>query len=124
MNTDINIDKNSSGIDYEEQLIKYYSAIHERNKKRIKAGMICMIIIPMFFMILMFAMNSSKIIYLVLWIVSLFALCVYLIAVEYMDYKLKEHIKDIGIDEHKLDEIIGPDVIKQDLDDVKERIGL
>ncbi len=124
MNTDINIDKNSSGIDYEEQLIKYYSAIHERNKKRIKAGMICMIIIPMFFMILMFAMNSSKIIYLVLWIVSLFALCVYLIAVEYMDYNLKEHIKDIGIDEHKLDEIIGPDVIKQDLDDVKERIGL
>lgn len=124
MNTDINIDENSSGIDYEEQLIKYYSAIHERNKKRIKAGMICMIIIPMFFMILMFAMNSSKIIYLVLWIVSLFALCVYLIAVEYMDYNLKEHIKDIGIDEHKLDEIIGPDVIKQDLDDVKERIGL
>ncbi|MCI6164903.1 MAG: hypothetical protein MR675_06945 [Lachnospira sp.] len=124
MNTDINIDKNSSGIDYEEQLIKYYSAIHERNKKRIKAGMICMIIIPMFFMILMFAMNSSKIIYLVLWIVSLFALCVYLIAVEYMDYNLKEHIKDIGIDEHKLDEIIGPDVIKQDIDDVKERIGL
>ena len=83
-----------------------------------------MIIIPMFFMILMFAMNSSKIIYLVLWIVSLFALCVYLIAVEYMDYNLKEHIKDIGIDEQKLDEIIGPDVIKQDLDDVKERIGL
>ena len=124
MNTDINIDKISSGIDYEEQLIKYYSAIHERNKKRIKAGMICMIIIPMFFMILMFAMNSSKIIYLVLWIVSLFALCVYLIAVEYMDYNLKEHIKDIGIDEHKLDEIIGPDVIKQDFDDVKERIGL
>lgn len=124
MNTDINIDKNSSGIDYEEQLIKYYSAIHERNKKRIKAGMICMIIIPMFFMILMFAMNSSKIIYLVLWIVSLFALCVYLIAVEYIDYNLKEHIKDIGIDEHKLDEIIGPDVIKQDIDDVKERIGL
>ena len=124
MNTDINIDKNSSGIDYEEQLIKYYSAIHEINKKRIKAGMICMIIIPMFFMILMFAMNSSKIIYLVLWIVSLFALCVYLIAVEYMDYNLKEHIKDIGIDEHKLDEIIGPDVIKQDFDDVKERIGL
>lgn len=124
MNTDINIDKNSSGIDYEEQLIKYYSAIHERNKKRIKAGMICMIIIPMFFMIIMFAMNSSKIIYLVLWIVSLFALCVYLIAVEYMDYNLKEHIKDIGIDEHKLDEIIGPDVIKQDFDDVKERIGL
>ena len=124
MNTDINIDKNSSGIDYEEQLIKYYSAIHERNKKRIKAGMICMIIIPMFFMILMFAMNSSKIIYLVLWIVSLFALFVYLIAVEYMDYNLKEHIKDIGIDEHKLDEIIGPDVIKQDFDDVKERIGL
>ncbi len=124
MNTDINIDKNSSGIDYEEQLIKYYSAIHKRNKKRIKAGMICMIIIPMFFMILMFAMNSSKIIYLVLWIVSLFALCVYLIAVEYMDYNLKEHIKDIGIDEQKLDEIIGPDVIKQDFDDVKERIGL
>lgn len=40
--------------------------------------------------------DSSKIIFLVLWIVSLFAIAVYLIGVEYVDYKLQEKLNDIS----------------------------
>ena len=114
----------------EEQLIfnkmlEYYTESHRKNKKRIRVGMICMIVIPLIFLMLMFTMNSSKIVYLVFWIISLFALCTYLIAVEYMDYNLQERMKELGVTSHKKKEaIIGPKVIGQDIENLKERIGL
>ena len=113
----------------EEQLIfnkmlEYYTESHRKNKKRIRVGMICMIVIPLIFLMLMFTMNSSKIVYLVFWIISLFALCTYLIAVEYMDYNLQERMKELGVTSHKKKEaIIGPKVIGQDIENLKERIG-
>ncbi len=114
----------------EEQLIfnkmlEYYTESHRKNKKRIRVGMICMIVIPLIFLMLMFTMNSSKIVYLVFWIISLFTLCTYLIAVEYMDYNLQERMKELGVTSHKKKEaIIGPKVIGQDIENLKERIGL
>ena len=114
----------------EEQLIfnkmlEYYTQSHRKNKKRIRVGMICMIVIPLIFLMLMFTMNSSKIVYLVFWIISLFTLCTYLIAVEYMDYNLQERMKELGVTSHKKKEaIIGPKVIGQDIENLKERIGL
>ena len=106
-------------------LLEYYTESHRKNKKRIRVGMICMIVIPLIFLMLMFTMNSSKIVYLVFWIISLFALCTYLIAVEYMDYNLQERMKELGVTSHKKKEaIIGPKVIGQDIENLKERIGL
>lgn len=65
---------------------------HARNQKRIKIGMRCLYIIPAVFLFLLMATESSKIIFLALWIISLFAIAIYLIAVEYMDEKLKRQI--------------------------------
>ena len=126
---DFYIDEYEEAVE-EEQLIfnkmlEYYTESHRKNKKRIRVGMICMIVIPLIFLMLMFTMNSSKIVYLVFWIISLFALCTYLIAVEYMDYNLQEHMKELGVTSHKKKEaIIGPKVIGQDIENLKERIGL
>lgn len=126
---DFYIDEYEEAVE-EEQLIfnkmlEYYTESHRQNKKRIRVGMICMIVIPLIFLMLMFTMNSSKIVYLVFWIISLFALCTYLIAVEYMDYNLQERMKELGVTSHKKKEaIIGPKVIGQDIENLKERIGL
>ncbi len=126
---DFYIDEYEEAVE-EEQLIfnkmlEYYTESHRNNKKRIRVGMICMIVIPLIFLMLMFTMNSSKIVYLVFWIISLFALCTYLIAVEYMDYNLQERMKELGVTSHKKKEaIIGPKVIGQDIENLKERIGL
>ena len=126
---DFYIDEYEEAVE-EEQLIfnkmlEYYTESHRKNKKRIRVGMICMIVIPLIFLMLMFTMNSSKIVYLVFWIISLFALCTYLIAVEYMDYNLQERMKELGVTSHKKKEaIIGPKVIGQDIENLKERIGL
>lgn len=126
---DFYIDEYEEAVE-EEQLIfdkmlDYYTQSHRKNKKRIRTGMVCMIVIPLIFLMLMFTMNSSKIVYLVFWIISLFALCTYLIAVEYMDYNLQERMKELGVTSHKKKEaIIGPKVIGQDIENLKERIGL
>lgn len=126
---DFYIDEYEEAVE-EEQLIfnkmlNYYTQSHRKNKKRIRVGMVCMLVIPLIFLMLMFTMNSSKIVYLVFWIISLFALCTYLIAVEYMDYNLQERMKELGVTSHKKKEaIIGPKVIGQDIENLKERIGL
>ena len=79
-----------------DKLVGYEKTIHERNQKRIKIGLRCIYIIPLFFLVLlMIVPDSSKIIFLVLWIVSLFAIAVYLIGVEYVDYKLQEKMNDV-----------------------------
>ena len=66
-----------------DKLVGYEKTIHEQNQKRIKIGLRCIYIIPLFFLVLlMIVPDSSKIIFLVLWIVSLFAIAVYLIGGE------------------------------------------
>ena len=80
-----------------DKLVGYEKTIHEQNQKRIKIGLRCIYIIPLFFLVLLMIVPvSSKIIFLVLWIVSLFAIAVYLIGVEYVDYKLQEKMNEIS----------------------------
>lgn len=79
-----------------EKLMDYESSLHEINQKRIKIGLRCIYIIPLIFLVLLFITDSSKIIFLVLWIASLFGIAIYLIGVEYVDYKLQEKMNEIG----------------------------
>ena len=80
-----------------DKLVGYEKTIHAQNQRRIKIGLRCIYFIPLFFLVLlMIVPDSSKIIFLVLWIVSLFAIAVYLIGVEYVDYKLQEKLNDIS----------------------------
>ena len=60
-----------------------------------------MLIIPIVFLILLFVVNSSKVIFLVMWIASLFIISGYLIAIEYKDYNMSENLKDIIGNENK-----------------------
>ena len=81
--------------DYEEifqKVLDYEQTLHEKNRKRIKIGLKCIWIVPLFFLALLFLTGSNKVIFLILWIVSLFALSIYLIVVEYMDHNLQEKI--------------------------------
>ena len=89
------------------KLSGYELRIHEDNQKRIKAGIRCLWIVPMVFMFLMFLTDSSKLIFLVLWIVSLFAIAVYLVYVEYSDHKLQEQMNEIrGIEESENEDLL------------------
>ena len=66
--------------------------LHAANEKRIRAGIQCLIFIPMLFLFLLFLTESSKVIFLALWIISLFLISSYLIYVEYMDFQARERL--------------------------------
>ena len=84
----VNIDTAAKSVD----MIKDY---YYREHKRIKYGIIAMLVIPIIFLTLLFVVNSSKVIFLVMWIASLFIISGYLIAIEYKDYNMTENLKDI-----------------------------
>lgn len=86
-----------------EKIMEYEKKIHEKNQQRIKIGIRLVIIIPLIFLTVMFKLDSSKVVFLVLWIVSLFAISLYLIVVEYMDYQMQEKLKELGIKDEDAD---------------------
>ena len=104
-----------------DKLVGYEKTINEQNQKRIKIGLRCIYIIPLFFLVLlMIVPDSSKIIFLVLWIVSLFAIAVYLIGVEYVDYKLQEKINEIsGCDAQSVSPVVQ---IEDRVQEIAERV--
>ena len=94
-------------IDKENEALKllqnHYDREHQNNKAKIRYGIFVLIFVPIAFLILMFLVpDSSKIIFLVLWIVSLFAISAYLIAAEYADYNMWKEMKDVlDLDENE-----------------------
>lgn len=79
-----------------QDLVSYEHFIHERNQRRIRIGLRCIIIVPLIFLALLFGTNSNKVVFLILWIASLFLLAAYLIGVEYMDYNLQLKLSELG----------------------------
>lgn len=105
-------------------VIEYEKEAHRKNQKRIAVGLKLIIIIPLIFLALLFFTGSSKVIFLILWIVSLFILAAYLITVEYMDYNLIERMAKLrGQDEDMENyDLIGNDAIENRIRDVLDKI--
>lgn len=108
-----------------EMVMDFEEKSHEKNQKRIKIGLRCLYIIPAIFLFLLMVMKSSKIIFLALWIVSLFILAVYLIVVEYMDYNLQNHINKLeGKKNGKVESLIEMDRFEKSVDRFEEKAGM
>lgn len=75
-----------------QKLVEEEEQLHVENQKRIKIGIQCLIWIPMIFMVLLFLTEGEKVIFLILWIASLFMIASYLIYVEYIDFKAQERL--------------------------------
>lgn len=72
--------------------IKYeYQEMKEKRKKRNRAGIIFIPVSGIVFLSLMFSLET-KIIFLVLWIISIFAAVAFLIRNEYKYYKMREYL--------------------------------
>ena len=77
-----------------DKFINYEQNLHQHNQKRIRVGLKINIILPLFFLILSFAISEGKLVFLLLWIISLFGIATYLIYVEYSDYKAESNITE------------------------------
>ena len=104
--TDVSSSKNATLM----QIQEFSHTLHERNQKRIKAGLWCIAIIPMIFLILLLHMESSKVVYLLLWVISLFLISAYLVTVAYIDDQMQKKLKQLGLDLKE-----GHDYLVQDL---------
>lgn len=71
------------------------STLHENNRRRIRIGMRMLLAVTLGLMLLMFLAEGNKVFTLMLWILSMFVVAAYLIAVEYADYELQKKLEDI-----------------------------
>ncbi len=125
---------------YEEQFQKlkaYSEEEHKNNQHKIKVGIWVNIFLPLFFLILSFINTDSKIVFLIFWIISLFAIAFYLMTVEYQDYSLQERMREFGVvEEDERDFLFGhavssvtdkamdkADVINEKLTETKKTIS-
>lgn len=97
--------------DIMSRVLEFRDNAHADNVKKLKAGIKCIFTVPACFLILLFFTGSSKIIFLVLWIASLFIIAAYLIHVEYSDYKIQEMVNSLHEDSDSIDSLIDIDSI-------------
>ena len=101
-----------------DKFFELQKSVHLNNQKKIRVGLKLNILLPLIFLVICFLSNRSKLVFLVLWIVSLFGISFYLLYVEYMDFKLQEQMKEFGIIEHDDPQaLIGNEVV-QGIDDI------
>lgn len=82
--------------EWKQEFLERSEKFEKRYPKMIHFGFLGMIIIPLIFLILMFSLES-KLVFLVLWIVSLIALALYLICVEYIHDKMLKQLAATGM---------------------------
>ena len=86
-------------------LLQEVLQFHSGNQRRIRKGMLSLLLVPLAFLVLLFLSDGSRVIFLLLWIVSMFGIAAYLIAVEYVDYEMQNKVKKITQKEVELDQL-------------------
>lgn len=97
-----------------EKFMDLQQQVHIKNQKKIRVGLRVNILLPLIFLVLSFVTNRSKLVFLLLWIISLFGISFYLLYVEYMDFKLQKQLMELGIMEKEAEAqaLIGEEVIQ------------
>lgn len=124
MNEDTNSNIDSTDIsDIMSKVLAFRDNAHAENIRKLKAGIKCIFTVPAAFLILLFLTGSSKIIFLVLWIASLFIIAAYLIHVEYSDYKIQEMVNSLQDSGSDIDGLIDIDSIYTKVSAPKKKLG-
>lgn len=89
-----------------QALLQEVLQFHSGNQRRIRKGMLSLLLVPLAFLVLLFLSDGSRVIFLLLWIVSMFGIAAYLIAVEYVDYEMQNKVKKITQKEVELDRLM------------------
>lgn len=120
--------------EYKEMIdgfVEYQKNLHVKHQKKISVGLKVNILLPLVFLLLCFFSDGSKLIFLMLWIISLFGIAFYLVYVEFTDYKVVRKMKEFGmIDDEELEnrKLIGDNIetagdnLVERLDEIDEKI--
>lgn len=104
---------------YEElytELLGRGEMLHQSNKKRIRRGIIILIILPFVLEFIRWMTDSDKVVFLIIWIIIMFVLSAYLISIEYLDYTVEETLRDVTDTEADFGELLPrPELRRGDL---------
>ena len=91
--------KQKQDIRYERlytEMFEYAKQLHEKNKIRIRAGIIVMLLLPVVLGLIRWLTDSDKIFFLFIWVIFMFLLAAYLIGVEYLDHTIQSKLKEMS----------------------------
>lgn len=97
------------GRHYEElymRLLERAESMHENNKKRIRIGLIVLGLLPAVLIIIRLLTDSDRVVFLIIWILCTFAVCIYLITIEFIDDSLEKTLEEVTEREADFDELI------------------
>ncbi len=94
---------NQNQNDRYEDLVSYVEQMREKNKKRIKTSGIVLILLPIVLELIRLLTDSDKTVFLIIWILCMFAVAVYLVSIEYLNHVLVQRF-GVGDEEDTLDE--------------------
>lgn len=89
-----------------ENLISYADELHAKNKKRIKVSGIVLVLLPVVLGLVRWLTDSDKILFLLIWVLCMFALAAYLVSIEYLDHVLHEKLNWMTGEEKEQESLI------------------
>lgn len=98
------------------EMLQYVKELHEKNKKRIKTGIILLFVLPVVLGLVRWLTDSDKTVFLILWVIGMFILAAYLISIEYMDHTIQEKLKTMTDTEEDLGGLL------DDYDGIPEKV--
>ena len=104
---------------YEElytELLDRGDQLHSSNKRRIRRGIVFLIILPVVLDFIRWITDSDKVVFLIIWIMIMFVVSAYLISIEYLDSAIESTLKDVTDTEAEFDDLLPrPDLRRTDL---------
>lgn len=113
-----NNNKNKYEAVYSE-LLEFIITLHERNKKRIKYGIIFLFTLPIVLVLIRSFTDGDKVVFLIIWVIIMFLLAIYLIGVEYLDEMIKKKLSDITDKELELDNLLEDSKLRKKLEEFR-----
>ena len=113
---------------YEElytELLGRGEQLHNSNKRRIRRGIAFLIILPAALEFIRWITDSDKVVFLIIWILIMFAVSAYLISIEYLDSAIEETLRDVTDTEASFDDLLPrPELRYTDLHErIRERLA-
>lgn len=91
----VRVRENNTDVLY-GKLLMYAEQLHQDNKRRIRHGLISLFVIPFVLLIIMLLTDSSRIVFLLVWIFCMFIVAAFLIFIAYFDNQLQATLNELS----------------------------
>ena len=92
--------------DLYNKLLARGMALHASNKRRIRIGLIFLGVFTVLMIFIRWLTDSDRVVFMLLWIFGMFAACIYLVSVEYIDDTLQKTLQDVSDRESDFDDLL------------------